>query len=195
MFELYKKLACVLLMLLVSGCSGAVLGSTLTGAYFTGSLYDVFETKNDYLLERKITNQISALKQIREDIKFDADIMVRSGVIYTIGIAENTASKRYLLDYISSKYSKSHKVIDEVKVGESKTGIQDYFIKTKIKSGLALTNGVRYSNYYVTVYNKEVVLIGIAATKYEASKVVEVASSTRGVQKILNYVEVRDIED
>lgn len=196
MLKYYKELIFIVVAFLMTGCSGIILGATLTGGYFTSSFYDVFETKNDYLLEKKITKQVNALKKIREDAsKFDVEVMVRSGVIYAIGIAEDAKSKKYVLDYISAKYNSSHKLMDEIKIGKSTTQAQDYLIKTRIKSGLILTNGVRYSNYYIAVYNKEVVLIGIAATKYEASKVVEVASSARGVVKILNYIEVKDIED
>lgn len=194
MFD-YKNFLYILLAFALFSCSGVVVGSTLTGAYFTSSFYDVFETKNDYFLEQKVKTQVEALKKIREDIEFDADIMVRSRVIYSIGIAKDEKSRRYLLDYISSKYGKDYKIIDEIKIGESKTNFQDYMIKTSIKTRLTLTNGVRYSNYYIAVYNQDVVLIGIASTKYEASKVVEIASNTNGVKKILNYVEVKDIND
>lgn len=191
--EMLKKLVFTLLFFTISGCSGVILGSTLTGNYFVSSFSSVFETKDEYLLEQKINKQLNAIKNLREEAKFDIQVIVIKNIIYAIGIAKDPSSKAYSMDFISTRYSNKYKIIDEVKVGEAKSAFGDSLIKTKIKTKFILTNGIRYANYYITVYNKEVIVVGAASDKYEASKAFNIISSTSGVKKIVNYVEVKDI--
>ena len=75
------------------------------------------------------------------------------------------------------------------------SAILDSFIKQKIKLKFVLTNGIRYGNYYIASHNGELVIIGAAEDKYESAKVLELISSTRGIKKVINYVEVRNIDD
>jgi osmotically-inducible protein OsmY len=178
----------------LQSCSGILLGTTLTGAYFVSSFTNFYETKEEFLLEKQVKKDIKAIKILREKEKFDADVIVLRNNIFIVGIAKNQASKKYPLDYISSKYSK-YKVIDELKIGTAKSSISDFTIKHKIKTKLILTNGIRYANYYFSVHDGEVVVIGYASDKHESAILLDKISSTRGVRKIINYVEIKDLGD
>jgi osmotically-inducible protein OsmY len=190
---MYKIFALIGVFFL-QGCTGFLLGTTLTGAYFISSFTDVYEAKEEFLLEKKIAKELKAIKKIRGSEVFDADALVLQKNIFVVGIAKNQVSKKYPLDYLASKYPK-YKIIDEIKIGTSKNSFLDFTIKSKIKTKLALTNSVRYANYYFSVYGGEVVVIGYASSKYEASTVLEKISSTRGVRKIINYIEIKDLGD
>jgi osmotically-inducible protein OsmY len=180
-------------MLLVQGCSGIWLGGTLTSAYFASSFGSISESKKEYALERKIEKDLKAIKSLRENDKFSINAFVLKNTIYMVGMAENQSSKKYPMDFIATKYSR-YKIMDEVKIGTSKS-FSDAFTTQKIKTKLIFTNGVRYANYHLLVYAGEVTIVGYASDKNESTKVLEKISSTRGVKKVINYIEIKDLGD
>jgi osmotically-inducible protein OsmY len=194
---MFKKVALLLGILWLQGCAGAILGSTLVGAYFVGSFSSVSEVRSEYALQSKISKELAAIKKLKEDANFDIEPLVLNNKIYLIGVADNAAHKSYPMDYIFSKYKSKYKIIDEVRIANLTFGQEtsDSIIKSKIKTKFVFTNGIRYGNYYIAVYGSEVIIVGSAANKYEAAKVLDLISSTRGVKKIINYVEVKDIGD
>ncbi len=192
-----KKFIFLGLVLILQGCAGGILATSLVGAYFIGSFSSVSDIKNEYRLQKKISSEIEAIKKVKEGLNFNIEVTVYSNGIYLIGIAENLNSKRFPLDYVSNKYGKSKKIIDEVRIERHglKDSMKDYLIKSKIKTKFIFTNGIRYGNYNISVFSGNVFIIGAAADKYEASKILDIISSTIGVKKVMNYVEVKDIGD
>lgn len=197
LFKMFNKIALLFFSFILQGCAGAILGSTLVGAYFIGSFGGLAEVKNEYSLQQKISKELLAIKKLQENLSFEIEPLVSSEKIFLIGVAVDKTSKSYPMDFISSKYRKNFKIIDEVRVVSisSLQKISDSIIKKKIKIKLIFTNGIRYGNYYIAVYGGEVSIIGSAGDKYESAKVFDLISSTRGVKKIINYVEVKDIGD
>jgi osmotically-inducible protein OsmY len=194
---MFNKIAFLFFALILQGCAGAIFGSTLVGAYFVGSFSGVSEVKSEYSLQQKISKELLAIKKLQENLSFDIEPLVLSEKIFLIGVAGDKSSKNYPMDFISSKYRKKFKIIDEVRVANINNlqKISDSIIKKKIKIKLIFTNRIRYGNYYIAVYGGEVIIVGSAGDKYESAKVFDLISSTRGVKKIINYVEVKDIGD
>ncbi len=175
----------------LQGCAGIWFGSSLSGAYVASNFSSFSDSKDEYLLEREINSKLKALKKVKESVDFDIDIIVLKKTIFAIGTAKDETSRKSALDFISSRYSK-YNLIDEVNTTFSANSFIDGLTKFKIKSKLILTNGVRYANYYLSVYGGKVVVVGYAVDKYEASLVLDKISQTSGVKSILNYIEVRD---
>lgn len=194
---MFKGIITCLTFFLLSSCSGAILAPTLVGAYMIGSFTSVSEMTNEYILQKKIYSGIRKFSKSHDVSLFNIEILVYNKAIYIIGLADNNSIKKKLLDFISYEYKKTYKMIDEVRITnlQSYFAWWDYIIKNKIKMKLIFKNGVRYGNYYITVYKGEAIIIGAAANKYEAQLVLERITSTRGVKKIINYVEVKDIGD
>jgi osmotically-inducible protein OsmY len=188
------RLFIVVLALVLQGCSGVILGSALTGAYVLSSFSSVKETKEEYLLERKLNKEIDMILKLNNLDSIKAEALVLRKNIFLVGVAKNNSLKKYLLDYTSSKYHK-YKIFDEIKVGVSRSPFIDFTIKQKIKTKLIFTNNVRYANYYFSVFGGEVTIIGYASDKYESTLVSEKISSTQGVGKIINYIEIKDLGD
>jgi osmotically-inducible protein OsmY len=185
------KFVSLFLVLWLQGCAGIWLGSTLSSSYFASNFTSFSDSKEEYLLEREINSKLKALKKVKENIDFDIDITVLKKKIFVIGTAKDETSRKSALDFISSRYSK-YNLIDEVNTTFSTNSFIDGLTKFKIKSKLILTNGVRYANYYISVYGGKVVVVGYAVDKYEASLVIDKISQTSGVKSILNYIEIRD---
>lgn len=189
-----KRMIILVYVLILQGCSGVFLAPALMGSYMVGSFESVSDMKNNRKLQKKITKELNAIKKLNEEAVFKVDVLVYDKGIYIIGSAKDAKSKHYVLSYVSSRY-KTKKIIDEIKVPLTRYAMLDYYTRSKIKTKLVFTNGVRYSNYNVYVYGGDIILIGAAHDKYESSKVLDAISSTRGVKKIINYVEVKDIGD
>lgn len=184
-----------LFLSLLSGCSGIILSSTLVGAYFVSSSSSVSDIRNNLLLENKISKELSQKKAEQGNLQLKIDVFVFKNVIYLIGIAQDAKSKNSTLDYVVSEYGSNKKVIDEIKISplEKRSTTSDYFIKNRIKAKLMSENGVKYPNYRISVFNGEVIVIGLAEDKHESTTIVEKISSIRGVKKIVSYIELKNI--
>ena len=66
-------------------------------------------------------------------------------------------------------------------------------MKTKINAKLLLDKDILNLNYSVEVVNSIVYLIGIAQSQKELDSVINISESTYGVQNVINYVRLKDI--
>ena len=66
-------------------------------------------------------------------------------------------------------------------------------MKTKINAKLLLDKDILNLNYSVEVVNGIVYLIGIAQNKEELESVINISENTYGVENVINYVRLKDI--
>mgnify|MGYP005649665555 FL=1 len=66
-------------------------------------------------------------------------------------------------------------------------------MKTKINAKLLLDKDILNLNYSVEVVNGIVYLIGIAQGQEELNSVINISENTYGVQNVINYVRLKDI--
>ena len=66
-------------------------------------------------------------------------------------------------------------------------------MKTKINAKLLLDKDILNLNYSVEVVNGIVYLIGIAQSQVELNSVIKISENTHGVQNVINYVRLKDI--
>ena len=89
-----------------------------------------------------------------------------------------------------------NEVINEIQISNDE-GILDYaddlIMKTKINAKLLLDKDILNLNYSVEVVNGIVYLIGIAQSQEELDSVINISESTYGVQNVINYVRLKDI--
>lgn len=67
---------------------------------------------------------------------------------------------------------------------------QDSWITSQIKSKVLFEKDIRSLNFSIKTVDSVVYLMGIARTQTELDKVVDIASHTSGVKKVINYVKV-----
>jgi osmotically-inducible protein OsmY len=89
-----------------------------------------------------------------------------------------------------------NEVINEIQISNDE-GILDYaddlIMKTKINAKLLLDKDILNLNYSVEVVNGIVYLIGIAQNQEELNSVIKISENTYGVQNVINYVRLKDI--
>lgn len=68
---------------------------------------------------------------------------------------------------------------------------QDAWITTQIKSKLLFGDDIRSINYSIKTVGGVAYILGIAQSKEELDKVLDIASKTSGVTKVVNYTKVR----
>lgn len=68
---------------------------------------------------------------------------------------------------------------------------KDSWITTQLKSKLLFGDDIRSLNYSVKTVGGVAYIMGIAQSKEELDKVLEIASKTSGVTKVVNYTKVR----
>jgi osmotically-inducible protein OsmY len=189
-----NKIALILTIIILQGCAGALFASTVSGAYVVSSLNSVSEDKEEFLEARSVKKALKEIKKQNPKIKFDIDVIVFKNTIFLIGYAENKEISTKILNIILKK-NKNYKLINEIKTSISSASFTNYLKKINIKTKLIFTNGVRYSNYYIAVFGDQVTIIGYAVGRTEYSLVLDVLAKTRGIKSIVNYIEVKDLEE
>jgi osmotically-inducible protein OsmY len=66
-------------------------------------------------------------------------------------------------------------------------------MKTKINAKLLLNKDILNLNYSVEVVNGIVYLIGIAQSQEELNSVINISENTYGVENVISYVRLKDI--
>ena len=66
-------------------------------------------------------------------------------------------------------------------------------MKTKINAKLLLNKDILNLNYSVEVVNCIVYLIGIAQSQEELNSVINISENTYGVENVISYVRLKDI--
>lgn len=71
---------------------------------------------------------------------------------------------------------------------------KDAWITSQVKAKLLGTAKIRSVNYSVKTVNNVVYIFGIARTKAELDRVVDIASRVRGVERVMSYIRLRDTD-
>ena len=85
-------------------------------------------------------------------------------------------------------------VINEIQVTNSDNILNfadDLVISTKVLGKLMINEEVNSLNYSVETVNKVVYIIGIALSKDEQNKVIEIANEVFGVEEVIDYIIVK----
>lgn len=86
-------------------------------------------------------------------------------------------------------------VINEVKINDEKKLkeiFQSRWIATQIRSKILLEEDVRSLNYSIEVVEGDVYLMGIAQSTEELDKVTNLASTVKGVKRVVSHVMLKD---
>jgi osmotically-inducible protein OsmY len=67
----------------------------------------------------------------------------------------------------------------------------DRWISTKIDTEMTISKGINNLNYFVKSYQGVVYLLGTAESQQELDKVLTIARGTKGVSKVVQYIQVR----
>jgi osmotically-inducible protein OsmY len=89
-------------------------------------------------------------------------------------------------------------VHSEININSEKTikeVVSSTALRTEIATKLIAAKDVRSVNYSVEVVNGVVYLMGIAQDSEELDRVTNIASTTKGVEKVVSHVVLKDAEN
>ncbi len=146
--------------------------------------------------DKTILAQINSL-YLQEDVGNlfnNVDVEVNEGRVMLTGNVA-TAESRIQAVKLAWQPKGVKEVINEIQI-TNKTGIRDIakdtWITAQVKSKLLFNKDVASINYTVDTVNGVVYLMGIAQNQTELDTVTFVASTIKGVQKVISHVRLKD---
>ena len=178
--------------LFISGCQSAYM-ATVTQAVLIDKEERSF---NNFVEDTIIVAQLkNAYFSNNEKIFFNVSVEVTEGRVLLTGSVEQI-DERIEATKLAWGIEGVNEVINEIQISNDE-GILDYaddlIMKTKINAKLLLDKDILNLNYSVEVVNSVVYLIGIAQSQEELDSVINISESTYGVQNVINYVRLKDI--
>ncbi|MDC1366119.1 BON domain-containing protein [Pelagibacterales bacterium] len=178
--------------LLIFGCQSAYV-ATVSKAVLVDKEERSF---NNFVEDTIIVAQLkNAYFSNNEKIFFNVSVEVTEGRVLLTGSVEQI-DERIEATKLAWGIEGVNEVINEIQISNDE-GILDYaddlIMKTKINAKLLLNKDILNLNYSVEVVNGIVYLIGIAQSQEELNSVINISENTYGVQNVINYVRLKDI--
>lgn len=182
--------ALILTASVLTGCAPLIIGAGAATGYVAVQERSFEEAGQDIALKAQLVERIG-----RMDAKYlkDVNISVRHGEAFITGAVETEAD----IDAIERR-AKSvggiRNVINalQLKPYPFRQYMADVATGTNLRSRLIFTEDVYTRNYEITIVKGEVYLFGWAYTPEEIDKAVQVTRTTKGVEKVHNYLRVMD---
>ncbi|HEU5046706.1 MAG TPA: BON domain-containing protein [Rickettsiales bacterium] len=187
------SLAIIAAPLLVSGCVPLIFAGAGTGAVVAQQDRTPGHAVDDTGIRLAINNQFLQKGDVN-DLYRNVTIKVTEGRVLLTGDVDKPETKIKAAE-LAWNVKGVREVINEIQVND-KTGIMDYakdsWIANTVRSRFILEKGLHSVNYNVEVVNGVVYLMGIAQDQAELDKATYIASTTSGVQKVVNHAVLRD---
>ena len=191
----FKKL--VLLCGVIS-CSGVLVGC-VPSVIGSGAAVGVAAAKEKGVsgawADTKISSAIKlGLYQKDPELHRVVDVNVQNGEVMLTGAVPN---EQMHLDAVKIAWEPQgvKRVIDNIGRSEGAslgTYTKDTWITTQLKSTLMFDGEIQSRNYSIKTVSGQVYIMGIAQDQAELDKVVNHASNTVGVSKVVSYVKMKD---
>ena len=190
---MYPKLIILFFSLLfISGCQSAYM-ATISQAVLIDKEERSF---NNFVEDTIILAQLkNAYFSNNEKIFFNVSVEVMEGRVLLTGSVEQI-DERIEATKLAWGIEGVNEVINEIQISNDESILDyadDLIMKTKINAKLLLDKDILNLNYSVEVVNGIVYLIGIAQSQEELNLVINISENTYGVQNVINYVRLKDI--
>ena len=190
---MYPKLIILFFSLLfISGCQSAYM-ATMSQAVLIDKEERSF---NNFVEDTIILAQLkNAYFSNNEKIFFNVSVEVTEGRVLLTGSVEQI-DERIEATKLAWGIEGVNEVINEIQISNDESILDyadDLIMKTKINAKLLLDKDILNLNYSVEVVNGIVYLIGIAQSQEELNLVINISENTYGVQNVINYVRLKDI--
>lgn len=179
----------ILLVLPLPACSTIFLASALVTAanvfpHQERTFGNIIDDKTLWLRLKKEFFYTQGLERV--------SIMVSEGRVLLTGRVEKSFD-RILATKVAWNVFGVEEVMNELLVQNNEPSyIESTWITTQIKTAILLKSSVRSFNYSIETFEGTVFLMGIAYTKAELQKVIDITRKTPGVRKIISYVRLKD---
>ncbi len=181
----------LLLASALSGCAVVAVTGLIAGVNAVRQERTIGNAFDD----ARITNSIRAkLSQLSSASVLNVSTTVHEGRVLLTGRTDNPQAR---LDATRVAWSEDGvvRVDNEIEVTDEFGWIdrpRDMFIQTEIAADLLTDRSIRDVNYTIDVVNGVVYLSGVAQDQAELDRVIARAERFRGVQRVENYVVLKD---
>lgn len=175
-----------------SGCVPVVAGGVASGTTVAMQERTFGTAIDDTTIAAKIKNKF--IQKDTNSLFANVGVEVKEGRVLLTGAVKNpdTAVEAVRLTW---EVQGVREVINEIQVSDQ-SGLNtlgnDSFITANIRSRLLLDKNVRSVNYNVETVRGVVYLMGIAQDQRELETVTTIARNTRGVNKVISHVVLKD---
>lgn len=174
---------------LVGGCAPVIVGGMATAGYLAaqerGAKQAVVDTKIKAHIKDKLTSE-----NYRFLTKVEVTVM-QNNVLLT-GVVDSSADAATVERIVKAtpdvKNVYNHLFTDGIY--PSDTYGKDSWLGTQVRARLLSAKDVYSINYHVHVVNGYVFVIGLATTKGELERVLHIVRTTKGVEKVYNYIDI-----
>jgi osmotically-inducible protein OsmY len=180
-------------LFLVTGCLAPLV---IGGGAAVGTLAVREKGVTGTMSDSQISMVIKAkLYSYNTDLHARVTVNVEGGEVLLTGSVQNQEWP-IEAERIAWEASGVKKVLNNIEVVDNDdigVGIyaKDSWITTQLKSKLLFGDDIRSINYSIKTVGGVAYIMGIAQSKEELDKVLEIASKTSGVTKVVNYTKVR----
>lgn len=188
----YKLFALLsLVQISLSGCAAVLPLSVATTTMLISDERSIGAMIDDKMIYSKITSEFS--KRGNAHLFMSISISVLEGrVLMTGSVVSNECAENAVK--IAWSVKGVREVINEINVEMKpiKHSANDALIEQAISSRFLVEKNFMSTNYKISVNNSVAYLLGIAQNKDEMDKALSIASSTKGVDKVVNYIILKD---
>lgn len=176
----------------MTGCKSVIATTASTVGVAAAEERSVGTIVDDNTILADITHRF--IQSDVNDLLVNVDVRVNEGRVLLTGIVikPQTSVEAVRLAWLATGV---REVINEIKTGQDTSGLtfaEDQWIETQIEARLLATKGIMSINYTVEVVDKVVYLLGIAQNEQELRNVAYISSITKGVQRVVSYVRIKD---
>ena len=177
----------ILMQTALSGCAALLPISVAGTAIFISDERSVGKMIDDKLIYTNITGELS--KKGGGQMFLGITVNVLEGRVLLTG---NVGSKAYIDEAIKISWSIRgvREVINSlsIEMKSMSNSANDVLIEKAIQSRLLVEKKLISTNYKVVVNNNIAYILGIAQNEDEMNKALFIASNTKGVSKVINYI-------
>ena len=170
------------------GCAPLIIGAGGSASYVAVQERGFKEVGEDLTLKTKLVNQLTRLNA---NYLKDLSINVHQRDVLITGVVQEKNEMQAIEQRARSVDGTERVVVAlQLKPYPFKQYMKDVATSTNLRTRLIMAKDVYTANYNITLVKGEVYLFGWAYTQQEVGAAVHTARTTRGVDKVHNYLRV-----
>lgn len=188
----YFAILSLVLLPVMQGCAPLILGGATATGVSVAQERSVGNAIDDTAIWAEIKN--SYLQEDMKALMTGVSVKVNEGRVLLTGKV-NSPDTRVTAVRLAWQPNGVKEVIDEINVTD-KDSVVDYandtWITTQVKSKMLFSKDISSINYSIETVNAVVYLIGIARDQQELEAATAVASTIKGVKRVISHVRLKD---
>lgn len=189
----FKNISLVFLSsMAISGCVPLVLGAAATGTYLGVQERGAKTAVHDTVIKTGIKDRLTNMNY---RYLGNVGVHVLQGSVLLTGIAPNQKAINDI-ERVAQTEKGVSQVYNDVLIGSeynAKQKASDAWVATQLRTRLLGAKDVYSVNYITDVINGSVYILGLAGSESEMERVLHVARTTKGAQKVHNYIRVTNV--